>query len=344
MIQTPNGGFQFPRAGRYTGYEVDGSTVVNENLPRGAILQAMAGFATGSALMNSSGTQIADNAYAYGRPTSGYNTPFAVVSEDTPQHNLDNINRLEGVTANLRTGGAVNVITSGYCRALVKHGVSMVAGVTLLAPTNDAFHLTPCLSNGLLYASTAASAEHENTTDAADFDKSYTIPANTLRVGDVFRIRGLVTVNDNNSSDTLTVIVKFGSVTINTQAAEDVEDSDLGVFDVIVTVRAIGATGKIIAHSMATVDTDATAGPIVAAAIAETTLDTTAAVKIAVNADWSAASADNEVELSQLTVEKLSTPETLGSKPLAVAMETTTISASSAGHALAKVMLLQAPY
>lgn len=331
MIQTPGIAFQLPRQGTYTGYELDGSTVVNADLKPGAVLQ-LAGVAPSGA------TAAVGN--LFGRPTEGYATPFAVVSEDWDAANKTYSNTQDGIVANLRRGGSVP-LTFGYTRALVKHGVVLVAGVTLLCPTDDAFHLTPFLANGLLYASTAASAEHENTTDAADFDKSYTIPANSLRPGDTIRIRALVTVNDNNSTDTVTVLLKFGSVTLQTQAAVDSEDADIAVIDTVVKVRAIGATGKIVCSNMATVDVDATAGPIVASSVStEQSVDTTATIKIALNADWSVAHADNEVELTDLSIwlDRLAT--SIAARPVAVAMESTTINDSTNGEALAKVALL----
>lgn len=155
----------------------------------------------------------------------------------------------------------------------------------------------------LLYNSVAESAEHENTTDAANFDKSFSIPANLLKAGDAIRIRGHVTVNDNNGTDTLTLLLKFGSVTVVASAALDVADSDVFYFDALVTVRTIGATGTIVANGVTAYDAAGTDTEPNNFVLAETSIDTTAAIVVAVNADWSAAHADNEASLTMLTVE-----------------------------------------
>ncbi len=156
----------------------------------------------------------------------------------------------------------------------------------------------------LQYSSIAESAEHENTTDAADFDKSYTIPANTLRVGDVIRVKAQVTVVDNNSTDTLTLLLNLGSNLVVTTAAVDVADGDVGYIEADIVIRAIGATGGFQATGVQGlgVPGTVTAKPFLKN---DATVDTTAALKVAINADWSVAHADNEASLSLLTVELL---------------------------------------
>lgn len=187
---------------------------------------------------------------------------------------------------------------------LPANAAAVVKGDTLISNGDG------CVKKGgfletLLYANTAESAEHENTTDAADFDKSYTIAANTLKAGDVIRIRGHVTVNDNNAADTLTLLLKIGSVTIVSSDALDVADGDIFYFDAEVIVRTIGAAGTIVANGITAYDAAGTDTEPNNFVLAETALDTTAAAKIAVNADWSAAHADNEASLTMLTVELL---------------------------------------
>ena len=157
---------------------------------------------------------------------------------------------------------------------------------------------------GVVYNSIVESAEHENTVTAANFDKSFSIPANSLRVGDVLHVRANVTVVDNNSTDTLTLLLTVGAVTVAATPAVDVADNDIGFIDAWITVRAIGATGKIVASSLVGLGVSGTVTGK-AVALAETTLDTTAANVVAVNADWSVAHADNEASLTNLLVEVL---------------------------------------
>lgn len=157
---------------------------------------------------------------------------------------------------------------------------------------------------GLLYSQVAESTEHENTTDAADFNVYYNIPANTLRAGDVLHIKANVTVNDNNSTDTLTLLLRLGTTTIATTGAVDVADADQGFFDAYVIIRTIGATGTMVASGLVGLGVPGTVTGK-AFALASTAVDTTAALKVNVNADWSVAHADNEASLTGLVVELL---------------------------------------
>lgn len=155
------------------------------------------------------------------------------------------------------------------------------------------------------YSQIVESAEHENTTTDADFDKYVDIPANMLQVGDVVKIRAQATVIDNNSTDTLTLVLKVGGVSVISTGAVDVADGDVGYFDVELVVRAIGA-GGVAAFQATGVHALGVPGTVTAKPFtkAQTTVfDTTAAVRVAVNADWSVAHADNEVSLSFLSVE-----------------------------------------
>lgn len=154
----------------------------------------------------------------------------------------------------------------------------------------------------LLYQNAASSAEVENTTVETAFDVSYTIAANTLRVGDVIRITAQATVNDNNSTDTLTLKLKIGSTIIVATAAVDVADGDVGLIVADLVIRSIGASGTFVASGTQAlgVPGTVTAKPFFKGS---TTVDTTAAQAITVTATWSVAHADNEVELTNLTVE-----------------------------------------
>jgi len=157
-------------------------------------------------------------------------------------------------------------------------------------------------ADGLEYAAVAASAAHTNTTTAADFDKSHSIPANTLRVGDIIRIRGQAIATATNSTDTLTLLLTVGGVTIATTGAVDVANGDIGYFECDVVVRTIGASGTIVAAGVQAlgVPGTVTAKPFL---LASSTLDTTAAAVVAVNADWSVANAGNSARLDVLNVE-----------------------------------------
>jgi len=207
---------------------------------------------------------------------------------------------------------------------LPANAAAVVIGDPLVSNGDGCLVKSAQIADTVLYANTADSAEHENTTDAADFDKSYTIPANTLQAGDIIKIRGQVTVNDNNSTDTLTLLLQVGNVTIATTGAVDVADGDVGYFEAILVFRAVGASGKYTAQGVQAlgVPGTVTAKPFFKE---ETTTDTTAGIEIAINADWSAAHADNEAELTQLVVERSRSATQL----VAVAVEAVDNSAGS---------------
>lgn len=158
--------------------------------------------------------------------------------------------------------------------------------------------------SGLIYVAVAASAAISDTTSETDFDKTVTIPANTLKAGDVIRVRAQAIPTSTNSTDTLTLKLKFGSTVIVATAAVDVANNDIGYIDFEVTIRTIGASGTMVGAGVQAlgVPGTVTAKP---ALLASTTIDTTAAIVVKVSATWSNASASNSVRLDVLNVELL---------------------------------------
>lgn len=161
----------------------------------------------------------------------------------------------------------------------------------------------------LAYASTAASAAHTNTTTEALFDKQYSIPANSLQVGEVVKIyfQGIATAT--NSTDTLTIKLYLGGLAgtaLLTGTATDVADNNIFAGFAQFIVRTVGATGTIVAfgHHTDVPAASGTASMAITEITASTTLDTTAAQVIGVGADWSVASESNSCRLDVLTVER----------------------------------------
>ena len=151
-----------------------------------------------------------------------------------------------------------------------------------------------------LYSEAGTGFEHENSTDAIDI-ASYNIPANTLEVGDIVRIKVFCTVIDSNSTDTLTPILNFGGTAIATGAALDVADDDIVYAWADVHVTATGSSGTMTAVSE--IRTDALGAVHVIGATSLTSKDTTAKIAVALNVDWSVAHADNEVRIDAFSVE-----------------------------------------
>lgn len=156
-------------------------------------------------------------------------------------------------------------------------------------------------ASAVAYANTADSAEVENTTTETAFDKSVTLDGPSLKAGDVLDIEALVLVNDNNSTDTLTLKLKVGTQEIVATAAVDVADGDIGHIRARVTVREGGASGKLAAMGTQSlgVPGTVTAKPFHMAEAAE---DLSGNVAVTVTATWSVEHADNEAELEQLVV------------------------------------------
>ena len=151
-----------------------------------------------------------------------------------------------------------------------------------------------------LFAEAGSLREHENTTTAADLF-SYQIPANTLEKGDIVRIKVFCTVVDSNGSDTLTPVLNFGGTAIATGAALDVADSDIVYAWADVHVTATGSSGTMTAISE--IRTDALGVVHVPAATNLSSKDTTGSLAVALNVDWDAAHADNEVRIDAVSIE-----------------------------------------
>ena len=151
-----------------------------------------------------------------------------------------------------------------------------------------------------LFTEAGTGREHENSTDALDIF-SYYIPANKLEVGDIVRIKVFGTVVDNNSTNTLTPILKFGGTAIATGAALDVDDDDIVYAWADVHVTAVGSSGTMTA--IAEIRTDALGAVHVIGQTALTSMDTTSTLQVVLNVDWSAAHADNEFRIDAASVE-----------------------------------------
>jgi hypothetical protein len=160
---------------------------------------------------------------------------------------------------------------------------------------------------GLVYANTSASAAHTNTTDAALFDKTYSIPANTLVAGSMLKIRFQGIATATNSTDTLAIKLMIGGVSgtaLLTGTATDVANNDIFCGEFTLVVRTAGVSGTCVgfgSHSKVPA-ASGTAVPVYEI-LASTTIDTTAAQQVGVWADWSVASAGNSARLDILSVE-----------------------------------------
>jgi hypothetical protein len=151
-------------------------------------------------------------------------------------------------------------------------------------------------SDTLLGAITTTSGNVTNTTVETAFDQKVTIPANALVAGSVLRIEGGVYIPTANSTDTLTLKVKLGTVVLAASAAIDPANTgDWGTFFIEVNCRSLTqlvAKGTI--GIAGTVTNSGTAGPQAYSAVV--------ANDITVTATWSVANASNVVRLENLSV------------------------------------------
>lgn len=184
---------------------------------------------------------------------------------------------------------------------------ALVQGNSLISNGDGRFTKLPTSGGSVLFAATAASTALNTHTTITAFDVAYTIPANTLAVGDILRIKAAVLfANASNSTETSVITLKVGGLTIVATAALDHAAADVALLDVIVHVRAIGASGSVVAlgTQSAGPPASATMKPFYTAA---QTLDTTATAAVTVSQTNSASHANTGGQLVDLLVEKLGT-------------------------------------
>ena len=163
------------------------------------------------------------------------------------------------------------------------------------------------------YTATAASAAVSNTTTETLFTNKYSIPANTLKAGQLIKIRFQGIATATNALDTLAIALKIGSTdatppvggtTLISIPATDVANNDVftGEYDLI--VRTAGSSGTMVgvgtfksipaAEGTMTIKDDI---------LASTAINTTIAQLVGVSATWSAANVGNSCRLDFLSVE-----------------------------------------
>jgi hypothetical protein len=156
----------------------------------------------------------------------------------------------------------------------------------------------------LIYCDPAVGTTHTNSTDEAVL-ASYAFPANFWQVGKVVKARALVSCASTNGTDTATVVARFGAAaltgtSIGTSTALDVANGDLNVIDVELVCRSVGSAGVIVATVLLSQDAAGTAAQGHGSVVSS--VDTTAATYLGITADWSAASASNQIAAQCLSV------------------------------------------
>ena len=138
---------------------------------------------------------------------------------------------------------------------------------------------------------------------------SFTVPAGTLVAGSTIRLWAAGVVEDNNSTDTLTMFVRLGTSAttasneaVFTSTAVDVADSDIYCIHGMIQIRTAGTGGTAVAM-FSFQDPDATGTAPKWQYKASFTVDTTSANFLQISGDWSVAHADNEANSEMFVVD-----------------------------------------
>ncbi len=192
-------------------------------------------------------------------------------------------------------GDKINARLPIACPAVVVGTKMMSNGAGCLVPI-------PAAGEAVLYNPVADSTTLSNFTTITPYDNSYTIPANTLAVGDIIRVRGLVVFTGTNSTDTAVITLKIGSTTIIATAAVDNANSDIAEIVAFLTIRTIGASGTFVAEGT---QANGVPGTVTAKpwSLSSTAIDTTVTNALTMNCTYSVASNSNTSVLRQFMIE-----------------------------------------
>lgn len=209
----------------------------------------------------------------------------------------------------LTTKGDIYTFSSANARLPIgSNGQILVADST----TNTGNKWQSLTGGGsLLYGNTTVPVGNTiaNTTAETAFTSTYTIPANTLAVGDIIRIKLMGVYSTNVIAPTIIGKIKFGATTVSdTGSVSAVAGVTNGGWfgDGIYVVQAIGASGSLESQAYLELQSAATTGLSVNIPnIAPITIDTTTDLAVTITVQWGTASASNTITLREFVLEKL---------------------------------------
>lgn len=151
----------------------------------------------------------------------------------------------------------------------------------------------------------AAADRVTDTTTATAFSNTCGLDVSELRVGDRLRVRAACKVVSSNSTNTLATALKLGSVTLGQSTATDVSNNDVITYDGELEVKAVGAGGSIqgFITQVSILGGTPAAGPILVGP--SQAIDLSADLSLSLVATWSAAHADNDVDLHEITLRRI---------------------------------------
>jgi len=189
--------------------------------------------------------------------------------------------------------------------------VSSVASDSGVTNVCGAIILGNAPRDGLIYAATANSSAVTAATETA-FDVSYSLPAYSLAVGQVYRLKARVRFTAGNANDTAILRVRLGGLTgalLATSPTVDLTNAggDLGYIDCQFTVRGtLGATTPIVSQALIGILPGQASGALTISGTAASapTVDATAALSLVVTCQHSAASGNSGL-LDRFDLERL---------------------------------------
>jgi hypothetical protein len=133
---------------------------------------------------------------------------------------------------------------------------------------------------------------------------SLSLPANFLTVGKTLKIKLMGWINAT-SNPNLTLRLKYGTTDISsdTHAMTSTDSNSVFTLEYIVTCRTVGASGTVFVQGTVTYERTDDLHQILNAKTATVTIDTTAAEAIDMTAEFSAASGNNNINITNAIVE-----------------------------------------
>jgi hypothetical protein len=248
------------------------------------------------------------------------NGPLTVSEDGAITYNCATGLNLLNIPANLASaykitdgiGTVVDVDTRTGVRVLNLMGgvaADVVAALGRLSTTDGVASGTARVVGGRCTANVSAADSLLASAGAAafvSFAQTYSIPADTLKVGSKIRIRALVRVSNASGADTLSCKLRVGTTTlITTTAVDPGATTDIHILEFELTARAApGATASCIGSGTWITNTGGTIAHGTGL-LGATNLATNGALVLDVQAVWSATTANTAAILETFDVEIL---------------------------------------
>lgn len=185
-------------------------------------------------------------------------------------------------------------------------GDAVFTSVSAMTTTDGVASGTARKIGGVAACITAAGTSHTGSTDEAVL-ASYSIPANTIKLGTVVRCRFLARVTADNGATTLTGRLRLGTTTLTgteliVSSAVDTSSGHIFEGEFVLVGRAAPGAAAAVVGCGSFADPGAAGGTRITANLNSTNFATNGALRLELTADWSAADA-NAVQAEIFVVE-----------------------------------------